>query len=374
MARKKVPRTLTPLPARRRLQKAEHKTEELTEILREAAVRNRRKQPRAFYSMRDVSAHFAVPFAVVSRVYERLGQEGLLTAVRGSKTLLQGQRYDRQLSVRAFVGLPASLSAFVTVQAYRMFFITIRRELRVRGFATAMVFFENSEARTGILSDRLKIYEVDTVLWFQPAKEARETAARLKDRGVRVIGIAHEQIPNIPCRYHVRRDRAINDLLSEWKSNLGIAHVTIAQWPEKGAPLSEDALRSAVEETRLDTSIATFRGQRSEAFVRSLRKVKSGAIVFSSAQLASQLCFRAPGAVADLLRSRRVAFLNGPVSMPFAKIPDVYVDLVVVDWQWVAEQITNDLVSQNAFHLPGPTIFEAEPKLRVPLGDFAQII
>jgi len=373
MARKKVPRTLTPLPARRRLQKADHKTEELTEILREAAARNRREQPRAFYSMREVSAHFAVPFALVSRVYERLGQEGLLTAVRGSKTLLQGQRFDRQLSVRAFVGLPASLSAFVTVQAYRMFFITIRRELRVRGFATAMVFFEKAEARTGILSDRFKIYEIDTVLWFQPAKEARETAARLKDRGVRVIGIAHEQIPSIPCRYQVRRDRAINDLLSEW-SSLGIAHVTIAQWPEKGAPLSEEALRSAVEEARLDTSIATFRGQRSEAFVRSLRKVKSGAIVFSSAQLASQLCFRAPGAVADLLRSRRVAFLNGPVSMPFAKVPDIQVDLVVVDWQWVAERITNDLITQDAFALSGPTIFEAEAKLRVPLSDFAQVI
>src|SRR5437763_16745773 len=103
MARKKVPRTLTPLPSRRRLEQAQHKTEELTEILREAAAKNRREQPRAFYSMREVSVHFAVPFAVVARAYERLGHEGLLTAVRGSKTLLQGQRFDRQLSVRAFV-------------------------------------------------------------------------------------------------------------------------------------------------------------------------------------------------------------------------------------------------------------------------------
>src|SRR5436190_21273143 len=155
MSRKKVPRALTPLAARRRLEQAHHKTEELTEILREAAVRNRREQPRAFYSMREVSSHFQIPFAVVSRVYDKLGQEGLLTAVRGSKTLLQGRRFDRQLRVRAFIGLPASLSAFVTIQAYRMFFIKIRRELRVRGFATAMVFFEQQEARTAILTERL---------------------------------------------------------------------------------------------------------------------------------------------------------------------------------------------------------------------------
>jgi DNA-binding transcriptional regulator YhcF (GntR family) len=373
MPRKKVPRTLTPLTARRRLERAYHKTEELTEILRQAAVKNRRQQPRTFYSMREVSSHFGVPFAVVSRVYERLAHEGLLTAVRGSKTLLQGQRFDRQLSVRAFVGLPASLSSFVTVQAYRMFFIKIRRELRVRGFATAMLFFEKTEARTAVLSERLKTYEVDTVLWFQPPKEARETAARLKDQGIRVLGIAHEQVPNIPCRYHVRRDQAINALLTQWKLEQGVVHVTIAQWPEQPAPLLEEALHAAIDDLGLASSTVTFHGQRSEAFVRSLKQ-KSSAILFSSAQLASQLCFRAPGAVADLLRSRRVAFLNGPVSMPFAKIPEVRVDLVVVDWQWVAERITNDLVTQDAFHFPGPTIFEGEAKLRVPLSQFAQSI
>ena len=97
-------------------------------------------------------------------------------------------------------------------------------------------------------------------------------------------------------------------------------------------------------------------------------------MVFSSSHLASKLCFRAPAAVIKLLQHQRVAFLNGPVSMPFTKVPDVRVDLIVVDWQCVAEQIVNDLVSQDAFHLPGPTIFEADAKLRVPLSDFAQPI
>jgi len=128
--------------------------------------------------------------------------------------------------------------------------------------------------------------------------------------------------------------------------------VTVAQWPEQRAPLSEEALASSRDELGLARSIATFHGQRSEAFVRSLKRVKSGAIIFSSAQLASQLCFRAPGAVADLLRCRRVAFLNGPVTMPFAEIPDVQVDLVVVDWQWVAEQITTILSRKTHFSFP----------------------
>jgi hypothetical protein len=52
--------------------------------------------------------------------------------------------------------------------------------------------------------------------------------------------------------------------------------------------------------------------------------------------------------------------------MPFTEVPDVRVDLVTIDWQLVAETIVDDLVTQTAFQRPGPTIFEAEPQLRVP--------
>jgi hypothetical protein len=77
--------------------------------------------------------------------------------------------------------------------------------------------------------------------------------------------------------------------------------------------------------------------------------------------------------VTELLRNLRAAFINGAVSMPFAKVPAIRVDLVVVDWQLVAERIVNDLVTQEAF-LPGPTLFEADAKLRVLLSDFSQNI
>jgi hypothetical protein len=60
--------------------------------------------------------------------------------------------------------------------------------------------------------------------------------------------------------------------------------------------------------------------------------------------------------------------------MPFAKVPDVRVDLVTVDWQLVAERIVNDLVSQDAFQEPGPTVFDAEASLGVSLSDFSQSI
>lgn len=373
MPRQKISRLLPPLPTRSRLAEAAHKTERLTQILRRVAIKNQRDQPRAFYSVRDIAEAYRVPLSTVSEVYRLLEQEGLLTRVRSSRTLLQGRQFDRRLGVRAFIGLPASLSAFITIQAYRMFFIRIRRELRLRGFATGMVFYEREEARTAALSQRLKAYEVDTVLWFQPPKEARETVVRLADLGIRLLGVAHEQLSVIPCRYDVRRGHAIEALLANWKAQ-GIDRITIAEWKEKSTPVLEESLNNALEELDMKWSFAAFRGQSSQRFLRSLRKLKIDGLVFSSAHLASRLSFRAPDAMTQLLRTQRVAFLNGPISMPFAKVPDVRVDLVVVDWQLVAEQIVGDLITQDAFHLPGPTIFEAEAKLRVSLSDFAQNI
>lgn len=373
MARKKVSRALAPLPSRRALEKAHHKTEALTGILRDVAVKNQQEQPRAFHSVREVAGHFRVPVSTVSRVYRALEQEGLLSRVRGSKTLLQGLHFDRQLKVRAFVGFPASVSRFVTVQDYRTFLIRIRRELRLRGFAAATAFFEPSEASSDALAKRFKAYEVDTVIWFEPGKEVAKTALHLADMGIRLLGVANDTFCHIPCRYQVRRESAIRSLLSDWKTQ-NPERVTTVESKEQRSSVLNETLHEILDELEIPWSVATYESQRSEAFVRELQRKKTGGIIFSTSALASKFCFRAPDAVAELLKTQRVALINGPVSMPFARVPDVQVDLVTVDWQLVAEQIVDDLIDQAAFQEPGPTYFDAEPKLRVPLSAFAQSI
>jgi hypothetical protein len=372
MARKKVSRALAPLPSPRALEKAHHKTETLIAIMRDVAVKNQQEQPRAFHAVRDVAAHFKVPVSTVSRVYRTLEQEGLLSRVRGSKTVLQGLNFDRQLKVRAFVGFPASVSRFVTLQDYRTFLIRIRRELRLRGFAAATAFFEPEEADSDALSKRFKAYEVDTVIWFQPGKEAAVTALHLADMGIRLLGVANDTQCHIPCRYQVRRDSAITTLLHNWKVE-NPDRVTLVESKEQRSGLAE-TLHRILDELDIPWSVATYRNQRSEAFVRELQRKKTGGIIFSSSALASKFSFRAPSTVAELLQTQRVALINGPVSMPFARVPDVQVDLVTVDWQFVAQQIVDDLISQEAFQKAGPTYFEAEAKLRVPLSAFAQTI
>lgn len=373
MARKKVTRALAPLPSRRTLEKAHHKTESLTAILRDVAVKNQQEQPRAFHSVREVAAHFRIPGSTVSKVYRTLEQEGLLSRVRGSKTLLQGLHFDRQLKVRAFVGFPASVSRFVTLQDYRTFLIRIRRELRLRGFAAATAFFEPAEAGTDALAKRFKAYEVDTVIWFEPGKEVAQSALHLADIGIRLLGVSNDTYCHIPCRYQVRRESAIRSLLNNWKAQ-SPDRVTLVESKEQRSAVLAETLHSILDELDIPWSAAIYEKQRSEVFVRELQRKKTGGIIFSSSLLASRFCFRAPDAVAELLRNQRVALINGPVSMPFARVPDAQVDLITVDWQLVAEQIVDDLIDQAAFQEPGPTYFDAEAKLRVPLSAFAQSI
>src|SRR2546421_7543483 len=279
MARKKVSRALAPLPSRRALDKAHHKTEALTAILRDVAVKNQREQPRAFHSVRDVATHFHVPISAVARAYRTLEQEGLISRVRGSKTVLQGLHFDRQLKVRAFVGFPASVSRFVTLQDYRTFFIRIRRELRLRGFAAATAFFEPAEANGDTLSKRFKAYEVDTVIWFQPGKEAAITALHLADMGIRLLGVANDTYCHIPCRYQVSRETAIRALLENWKVQKP-DRVTVVESKEQRSAVLDEIVHGILDELEIPWSLATYQNQRSEAFVRELQRKKTGGTIF----------------------------------------------------------------------------------------------
>jgi hypothetical protein len=374
MARKKVTRSLPQLPHPPRFAARDHKTDQILSILRSVAVETQLDHPQPFYSIRDVAAHFHVSQSSVGEIYRRLGQEGLLSRVRGSRTVLQGLKYDRRLQVRGFVGLPASLSSFITLQDYRMFFIRVRRELRMRGFATAMLLFEGDEAGTPAFAERLKAYEVDTVLWFDPRKKIQAAVLRLSDRGIRMIGVSEEASPILPCRYQLRREEALRSLLEQWKTLPKLHKITLVQSRRHRSAVVEETVQTILDELDIPWSVATFNNHRSGTFLRSLLKAKTRALIFASSSLASMFSFRAPGSMSELIRTHRVGLMGGPVNMPFAKLPDVCLDLITFDWQSIAERIVSDLITQEAFQESVPVIFQAEPRLQVPLNSIAQDI
>lgn len=372
MPRNKVSRDLGPLP-RSAQPLAQGKSDSLLQILKSLALKNQREQPRVFYSLREVAKQFKVPVSTIARIYGDLENEGLLSRVRGSKTILNGLRYNRR-RVRAFIGLPAVLSNFITLPEYRRFFICIRRELWLRGFASTMVFFRPEEAADGTLSDQLKSYKVDTVIWLQPGRSARESMLRLSDMGVRVIVISEVGTPGILSRYYVWKASGVEALVRTWKSSNPVCRVTIVNGKDYRSPVIEEVLHVLVDELGIEAVVKTFRNQAVPAFLRDLRRPRTDGIIFSCTALASMFSFQCPLAIIDLLRSVRVAFIDGWVDLPFAKIPDVLVDLVTFDWQAIAESIVNDVVTLDAFDCTRPTTFQSQVELRVPLSNFSEPI
>ena len=345
--------------------------DELLDVLRRFALSNQRDQPQVLHPIREVAQHFRVPPSTIARIYRRLEEEGVLVSVRGSRTMVQGLTSARVLSRRGFVGLPAFLPWFVTLQDYRMFFLRVERELRARGFAVAIVFYEAAEQQQhDLLWSRIEKHEFDSVIWHQPDRAAKTVVGHLKDSGVRTLGVSDRGFPSVRCRYEVQRESAIAAIFRAWAHDDGITSVVVLRGRESSAA-KEELLKHLLEEAglahRFEAAVAPHAGELLDPLGRSVTE----AVVLPSS--AAALCaFRAPEALARLMERARVALTGGQMCVPFAPVPDVTADVVVVDWQLAAEQITNDLVSGKAFDRRETTIFEAAPHLRAPLRAHGQ--
>jgi hypothetical protein len=370
MARTKLIRDLGPLPHRSVLGGGDHKTGRLRQILRSLAAKNQREQPRIFYSLREVARRFRVPVSAVSRVYHDMEEEGLLSRVRASKTILNGLRYNRR-RVRAFIGLPIFLPAFVTIPECRAFVHSLQRELWLRGFATSLAFYRAEESDE-TLSEQFRTDEVDAVVWLFPGRRAHETLLRLADKGIRVAIISQVGTPTMPSsRYYIWKERAIGTLLREWKGN-ALRKITVLDCKDYRSPVTEEILRIYLETLGFEPTIRTLKSESTHSFLHALGPLKTHGIIIPSAGLASMFSYQSPDGLADLLQVQRVAFIDGPIDMPFANVPDTPADLVAVDWKAVAESIVNDLVTLEAFDRNRSTTFEAQARLRVPLSSFCE--
>jgi hypothetical protein len=370
MARKKARRNLPSLPRLRLSDAREHKIELVLQTLRHLAGAAREENARTFYSMREVAAQFRAPVSTIASAYGRLEREGVLRRVRGSKTLLRGRKHDRQLSVRALVGLPKTTAKYVTIQDYRMFLKWLRRELRLSGFAVQMIDIEKDEAHD--FAERVKQYEIDTIVWFQPGQFAKQALLRLNDLGLRVVGVSDGPEASFHCHYEINREMAVRQIVRSWRNAAGCKSIVIICG--KGpAVLDEDRLTSIVEEEGLKFEVRKVTSESIPKLLKLLSRRENVGIAFLSSA-APMFAFRSPELVTTIFERCRVALIEGPVNMPFAKVPDVLIDLVLVDWQQVAQKIVGDLIIDSRLNSAKPAIFEAESRLRVPLSQYAEVI
>jgi hypothetical protein len=372
MARKKIPRRLSPLRGKLPRSGVDMKTEQLSEILRETARRQQTQKPQVFYALRDVAKRFGVSLSLAAAVYRQLESEGLLTRLRGSRTLLKGLDTGRRVEVQGIVGVPVSLSSFLTRQKCRMFFMCARRVLRRRGFMTAGLFYEAAEARPDFLLERIKHCRVDTVLWYQPDQCARETARLLQDNGVRVIGVADGGLPPMPCRFEISREKAVGEILHNWKRRHGIRKVRVVHAVRRSA-VEEERLVVLLQSAGWDYDFVEAGQAHYETLLSGLAAEEETGIILLGAA-ASLFAFRVPDLLTALMSSRDVALVDGPVSLPFAIPSQVRADLAVADWEAVANGIAGELLTGEAFARSRPTVFQATAYLQAPLNEFAQSI
>jgi DNA-binding MarR family transcriptional regulator len=372
MARKKIHRQLPPLQGKLDRSRFDVRTEQLSEILRRTARKHQTEKPQVFYALREVADRFDVSLSMVAAVYRQLESEGLLARLRGSRTLLKGLETGRNIAVHAIVGVPMSLSSFLTRQKCRMFFMATRRELRRRGFITAGLFYEAAEARPDFLLERIKHCKVDTVLWYRPDSCARETAHLLQDSGVRVIGVADGGLPPLACRFEISREKAVSEILTHWRKRDVIRKASVVHAVQRSA-VEEERLEALLKNAGLSYEFVEAERAHCETLLDALAGDQERGIILLGAA-ASLFAFRAPDRLTDLMRRRRVALVDGPISLPFANAASVRVDLAAADWEGVANGIADELLTGQAFLQSGNTIFEAIAYLQAPLKEFAQTI
>ncbi|HEX4630424.1 MAG TPA: hypothetical protein VH188_05620 [Chthoniobacterales bacterium] len=237
---------------------------------------------------------------------------------------------------------------------------------------TAGVFYETEEARPDFLLERIKHCKVDTVLWYQPDHCARETARLLQDNGIRVIGVADGGLPPLSCRFEISREKAAEKILHNWKMSDAIRKVSVVHAVRRSA-IEEERLEGLLQSAGWDYEFEEAGRADYETLLRGLAAEQERGIILLGAA-ASLFAFRVPDLLTALMSRRRVALVDGPVSLPFGNASFVRVDLAAADWEAVANGIADELLTGEAFARSRPTVFQATAYLQAPLSEFSQAI
>jgi hypothetical protein len=343
----------------------------LLEMIRGLAVKQQLDTPQVFLSLRVAADRFGVSTSAMATIYRQLKQEGVLSSVRGSHTMLREHGTGRNLRARGLIGMPVSISRFQTLQDHRQCFLQLRDELHKRDFVTTTIFFEQPDGQPDIIIARLKKEKVEAVIWLLPEGADRETVLRLRDLGMRFIGVNITSLSGLVCRYQVARQQAIRTILRNWRADPKINMVTIVRISgETGAGEQRlEKLQALVASEKIKCEISTMRDGQISTLLKSLCQDKVTGIILPAAA-AAMLGWRAPETLKDVLGTCRIALIDGPMDLPFAEhIPQAEVDLVTVNWHAVTRQIADDVLSGEAFDGSKTTVFEAEPHLRAPFKD-----
>jgi hypothetical protein len=341
------------------------------EILRRLALTHQRAEPQLFYPLRDAARELGVSLSAISRAYEALKKEGVLGTIRASCTVIEGRAVAPPISFKGFIGLPVSLSCFLTLQDYRSFYFALRRESHRRGFVSNLLFFADNPAGRRELIRLAREFGVHVVIWFLPRLSSQDVILRLKDQGVRFLGIRDGGTNPDFCRYEIRRDDALFNVLRKWAEQGDIARVTTIR-DSSGFTDDEEMIQNGIERAGLSYDPVELDPKVHPAAIllRLAREARRGIVL--SGKVASLLLLRAPEAFAEITHSCRVLLPDGPPTVIGGPFPDRRIDLLSVDWSLVARRIVHDLTTKRAFEEAPPIVFAATARFGASLREVSK--
>jgi len=337
----------------------ERKSDPLFKTLRELALREQTDAPQLFLSLRHAAQQFDVPVSAMADVYRRLADEGILSTVRSSRTILRGRGDSRHLNVRGVIAMPVSGPRLHTLRDYREAFVSLSQELHAHGFFVVPFYSEERALDPGIVVRRAKEEGVDLVIGLLPEGKDRETNLRLRDLGIRFIGLNIGGISDGFSRYEVRRQQAILAILNRWRAEEEPWPKTLVLSGHETAAEMERIvrLRDVVAREGFACDFDTVPQGRISRFLKSLSARQHHVLL--PAPAAAMLGSRAPDAIAEVFNKCCIALIDGPLDAPFWKGPPaIEVDRVTVNWPGISKRIAHDLVSGNVFSQFETTIFE----------------
>lgn len=338
---------------------AKEKIDLVLRLLRQAAVERREPKGRPFYSIRTVAKHFSLPPTTVTRLYGQLKTEGVLGSIWGSKTIIEPVDVDKDIRLKAIVGLPVSLGQFSLAPGYRKFFRVIQHTLWRQRFGSQLVFYENGFGESSKFADTLLDYNADVVIWLTPSSRMSNTIARLRDRGVRLITIADETPINGESGYFISRRDALIEGLAAWKI-AGIQSAIILDENQCALSSTQRMLQAALMDAGIPFTRQAFDTAGSNASPRKSDWRQSG-IIFASAQSVVRFAYTDVAGLRNLSQQNRTMFLEGRMDLPIETRLNGNFDAIEFDWRTVARRIASNLATTaGESRRPSQEIFKAK--------------
>jgi Predicted transcriptional regulators len=351
---RELPRLIDILPDREAWLKAPNRGHAVEKGLRRIVASVRGEDRLPFYSMREVAAYFDASLRAVSAAYEKLNQEGLLTIVRGSKTILEGRRQAPKTPLRGVVGVPIALPSFLYGNNPRQLFILFEEELRRLNYVVDFIFYATGSDDTHQLAERLLSHDLDTAVWIGPPQTMKEAILRLDDAGIPQV-IMCDGPAMLPLQgYTLDLDRGFREAAAGWHKK-GLRSVHLVGPTRSLAPHFLRKIRAAY-------SLRGFRVtegfcEPDEFFSRIERVPASTGLVFLEHFHYEMLCNHDWRTMRDLFLRHRTLLAQGPVHHHAFHGTRIPADTLDLRFSEIAVRLARDITTRAYLDPANDTTF-----------------